>query len=152
MFVAIKNTYISSELKELDSDCEAVWASVQIAGDKKLITGSFYRPPDGNQTPIAELESSINNLPQADHLVLLGGDFNLPGVDWEREQTVPGSAHKQIGQDLLKVAADRSLSQVNNSTTRHSNILDLCFTSHPSLVKNTHVTPGISDHDILVVD
>jgi hypothetical protein len=31
-------------------------------------------------------------------------------------------------------------------------MLDLCFSSNPTLVKNTHVIPGISDHDILVVD
>ena len=43
----------------------------------------------------------------------------------------------------------------NHKPTRGKNFLDLIFTNHPQLVKSTHVTPGIYDHDhddIVVLD
>ena len=36
--------------------------------------------------------------------------------------------------------------------TRGENNLDLFFTTNPSLVKNSTVVPGISDHDMVVTD
>ena len=41
---------------------------------------------------------------------------------------------------------------MQTSLTRENHILDLYFTSHPSLVKACQTVPGISDHDIIVVD
>ncbi len=32
------------------------------------------------------------------------------------------------------------------------NILDLCFTNRPGLIKNHQTIPGISDHDIVIFD
>ena len=38
------------------------------------------------------------------------------------------------------------------SPSRESNILDLYFTTYPSLVKSCYTVPGISDHHMVVVD
>ena len=32
------------------------------------------------------------------------------------------------------------------------NILDLFFTNFPALIQNTQVTPGLSDHDIVIIE
>ena len=53
---------------------------------------------------------------------------------------------------MLRIAADQSLTQINHKSSRGENCLDLIFTNHPQLVKSPHVTPGISDHDIVVLD
>ena len=38
-FIAVKDTYLSSECMGIDSNCEIVWASVQITGAEKLKLG-----------------------------------------------------------------------------------------------------------------
>lgn len=100
---------------------------------------------------MTELESSVKKLPQGDQAkyVILGGDFNVGGVDWENERVKPGASYGQCCEELLRVATENSLTQMNDKPTRNNSVLDLCFTSHPTLVKNTHVTPGLSDHDIV---
>jgi hypothetical protein len=45
-----------------------------------------------------------------------------------------------------------ALTQIQVQPTRGSNILDLCFTNRPGLVKHCQTVPGIGDHDIVVVD
>ena len=37
-----------------------------------------------------------------------------------------------------------------NSPTRGQNILDLFFTTNPTLVGNVSITPGLTDHDIVL--
>ena len=45
-----------------------------------------------------------------------------------------------------------NLNQIHEHPTRGENLLDLIFTTSPSLVKNSVSTPGISDHDIVLTD
>ena len=139
----------------MDSDCEVIWASVQIAGAKKLYIGSYYRPPSNNSHPVTELRSSLSNIPGGparDGIVLLGGDFNLGRVDWEEDKILPGCPFPTQAREMLGISTDHLLTQMNHAPTRGENCLDLIFTNHPQLVKSTHVTPGISDHDIVVLD
>jgi hypothetical protein len=42
--------------------------------------------------------------------------------------------------------------EIVDKPTRERSILDLCFTSMPSLVQNIEVLAGISDHDIVAID
>ena len=44
------------------------------------------------------------------------------------------------------------LEKIHINPSRESNILYLCFTTYPSLVKSCSVVPGISDHHMVVVD
>ncbi len=154
VFVAIKNTYIATECKDLDAECELIWAKVQVTGSKDLYLGSYYRPPDGKAAPIAQLETSLGKLSHAgnNRHVLLGGDFNLPGIDWEQDKSTPGTSFPRLSKELIRITTDSSLTQLNHTPTRGNNVLDLLFSSHPSLMKSSHVAPGISDHDILVTD
>ena len=72
-----------------------------------------------------------------------------------REKTnthiIPGgqSAHSQ---ELLELSEEFGMEQMQTNTTRENNNLDLFFTNHPSLVKSCDTIPGISDHDMVVVD
>ena len=45
-----------------------------------------------------------------------------------------------------------NLTQVVEEPTRHNNILDLVFTSHPDLIEGTYVVPGMSDHSAVICD
>jgi len=46
--------------------------------------------------------------------------------------------------------AECGFRQIVGSPTCGENILDLLFTNRPSLVHSCHVTPGISDHEIIL--
>ena len=54
---------------------------------------------------------------------------------------------------LLEITKNCNLEQVNETPTRQGSILDLLFSSHPTLVQRHTVCPriGLSDHDILSV-
>ena len=49
VFIAIKDIFISYPLNEVDTNCEIVWASLQLKGCKKLIFASYYGPPKSNE-------------------------------------------------------------------------------------------------------
>ena len=105
--------------------------------------------------PVLELEKSLDKLPDGparDGIVLMGGDFNLAKVDWEEDRIPAGCRFPVQAREMLRIAADQSLTQINHKSSRGENCLDLIFTNHPQLVKSPHVTPGISDHDIVVLD
>ena len=83
------------------------------------------------------------NYPQ----VLIGGDFNLPGIDWTSYSVL---SHKdvQLSTTLIDCFLENCLSQAIKYPTRGQNILDLMFTSNPNLLSNeVHVASPSHDHD-----
>ena len=86
--------YDSHQLEELivdsSSDCEVVWVKVKVKGTSDLYIGSFYRSTDKNNPEYQQqLHSLLNRIPtdKGAHL-WLGGDFNLPDINWEDEVSV----------------------------------------------------------------
>ena len=53
---------------------------------------------------------------------------------------------------LITLLNDHHLTQLQKEPTRECNVLDLYYTNKPSLTKFISVIPGISDHDIALVD
>ena len=45
-----------------------------------------------------------------------------------------------------------SMEQIVDFSTRLDNIIELVFTTHPSLVNECKSLPGIGDHDIVLID
>ena len=108
-----------------------------------------------NEPDLVQLNESLNRLTDRNSKqkhIILTGDFNCPDIQWESGCIRGGSTQTAIQKQLIDIATDHSLTQVVDLPTRRQNILDLCFTTNPSLVKNVSVTPGISDHDTVVID
>ena len=59
---------------------------------------------------------------------------------------------REVQQALLDLNTDFNLTQAYGQPTRENNLLDLIFTTNPSLIKSTTNAPGISDHDMVIVD
>ena len=55
-------------------------------------------------------------------------------------------------EELINTTTQHGLTQIQDKPTRENSILDLFFTNNPSLVKYSAVIPGISDHEMVVVD
>ena len=79
-------------------DCELIWVKVKVQGSSDLYIGSFYRPPDKTDPEyLQHLQSTINMIPtdKVAHL-WLGGDFNLPGINWEEENVTPYASYSTL--------------------------------------------------------
>ena len=153
IFIATKNGISATSLPLYDTDCEVRWVKIHLQSKKTLLVGVFYRPPKTGVKVLSELHRSIAKIRSdyPDALLFLGGDFNLPGIDWEDVRHRPGISKMNLCESLLSTAAEFHLDQVNLEPTRKKNVLELLFTSNPEVVISCSTGPGISDHDHIVV-
>ena len=156
VFVATFDRIISYEIPDLDTDCEIIWAGLHLSGSKPLYLASFYEPPNTTSQPLEALASSYNELitlhRRSSPNIIIGGNFNLPGIDWETWQT--GCTNKSQHEVLLDFLLNNSLLQLISQATRPTsdNILDLPITSPPNLIEDMQAVPGISDHLAIIFD
>jgi hypothetical protein len=61
-------------------------------------------------------------------------------------------SNKAVQERLIEVSQDFYLDQLQLAPTRENRNLDLYFTTHPGLTKNIQTIPGVSDHDVVLVD
>ena len=87
-----------------------------------------------------------------DKPIILAGDFNLPHIDWENNTVKTGSNPVNHHQELIEIIEDSGMEQLQLKPSRENNILDLFLTNQPSLVKSCNTIPGISDHNMIIVD
>lgn len=160
VFLLISDKYESEEPEELkvDQDCELIWGKVKVHGTKDLYIGSFYRPPNNeNDEYLDILQSYISRIPTHNGAHLwIGGDFNLPGIDWENECTKTNVPNVTKSNQLLDIAKNAYLDQLVTEPTRITetcaNTLELFFTNNQTLVNQVHVIPGISDHEAVFIE
>ena len=153
VFVAISRDLVTEEEPELDTDCEIIWCKISIVGLKTLHIGAYYRPHEGDEKSLDELQKSLSRLGDTDQSILLGGDFNFPGWDWKNKRLTPGKTnypglHQRFG-ELLN---ERGLEQMVEEPTRGEATLDLMVTNNPTRISKVQVIPGISDHDCVLID
>ena len=138
VFIAIRNDLITTEIKT-DADCEIVWTKLTIQGSKSIYIGSYYRRPSSKLDMVESLESSIqqissnakNNMPN----IILGGDFNLPDINWDNNTVKTNPQYGiQMNLKLVEIATENDLTQIVSEPTRGNNILDLMFTNNPGLL------------------
>ena len=59
VFILVKKNLISSEMKELDANCEIIWVKIQLKRAKDILIASFYMPHRDMNT-LRELETSFS--------------------------------------------------------------------------------------------
>jgi len=119
-----------------------------------LIICTVYRPPNNDDVYLNELCRVLHKVilenPQLP--IWIGGDFNLPNIDWDN-LTINGHNYPvQLCNTLLELATDFGLTQIVNLPTRENNILDILLTNCPSLINDFYILLGISDHEIVFVN
>jgi hypothetical protein len=139
------------EQPEYVASCEIEWVKIKLKGIKDLFVGSVYMP-QRNMDALRELDNSLGSVSSRDdkHIVLCG-DFNCPDIDWQN-LTVSGNNDRAVQEELVNISVSHQLVQMQETPTRLDSVLDLVITSNSSLVKSSTTVPGISDHDIVVVD
>ena len=152
--VATKKSLISHQIPSNPS-AEAVLVSVQ-TNDKSsnLVVGSLYRPPSAtsDQETAALLDVFDRACRRKKDVVWLGGDLNLPDIEWDSCSIVGHQYPKTMNTAFLNKFQDCGMFQTNRNPTREDAILDYFLTNRPSLTTRTTTTPGLSDHDIVLTD
>ena len=155
VFIAVKDCYPTSliDLQGIDKNSEQIWVKVALKTSKDLLIGSFYKPPTDTKDSVQHLGNVLNKVKtKGDKTVILGSDFNARGIDWDSEKITEHCSHPTMCEDLIKLINDAGLTQLQREPTRESSLLDLYITNKPGLVKHHQTIPGISDHDMIVVD
>ena len=109
--------------------------------------------PHRNHTDMNELERSHQSNRRLETEARSPcGRFQLPRRGLETGAVKAGAPERTVQQALVNITSATDLTQVHEEPTREENILDLVFTSNPTLNKSSKSLPGISDHSILVSD
>jgi hypothetical protein len=64
----------------------------------------------------------------------VGGDFNLPDIDWKTGLVNGNNYPRKTSEEIIKSVEDMFMEQVVECSTRGENILDLFFTTNPTLI------------------
>ena len=115
------------------------------------LLGCFYDPPSDCDMLLSEFLSVLEEkarLPSS--RIIVGGDFNLPDINWDYMMTNNGGRCRSKSDRLLNVLNNCGLEQMVKTPTRSSantnNILYLIITNIPQCVRKMANCVGISDH------
>lgn len=128
VLIYVKDTLRSCLCDKMnDEKCEAIFIKI-LCSNFDLLIGNCYRSP---VCPQQEFESLLKLFCEIkDTRVLIMGDFNFPGINWEM---LSSDAH---GERFLAVVQDLLWHQHVLMPTRENNILDLVLTSEDNVVED----------------
>ena len=117
----MSDKYVACKVDELETNCEAIWAKLEVMGSKPLYIASYYRPPDNNTFGI-QLDEALQKLPQPKETLpnVVTGDFNVPDIDWSN---IIIKDNPQYGRELNELMKDTL--QENNLHNVIINHLDM---------------------------
>ena len=143
---------------EIAKNIELISGSVKLMKEKKVIIAAYYRPPrrtDSEYTTASQEKFFKLRQKAKQNILVIGGDFNLPDIDWSTETIVSSRYPHSVSQSLLDFIADSNMEQqVDFNTRKDKTTLDLILTTHPSLKTRCKPMPSIgnSDHDMVLYD
>ncbi len=155
VFILTRKEYICSELT-IKTQCEFVAIEMQLIDQQNIKICNFYRPPWTDESYLDDFTEAIRQVDvKAKGNIWVGGDFNLPSIDWSDDKPLPGNVNVNKSKLLLDCMHDFAMTQVVDLPTRNQNTLDLFFTTNPTLVNRVITIPPLTlqaDHDIVFID
>ena len=133
-------------MKDIQSDCEDVWIKIDLFVSKSLLIGAYYKPHEHDQHSWEDFSKSLSKAHKLNCNIWVAGDFSLPNMDWDYMCPSPDCKHPSFYRQITETQNDSNLTQTVSLPTFDSNILDLFFTTNPTLVQRVSILPGISDH------
>ena len=138
---------------------EIVWAKLTLKNSCPVFIAAYYRPSSNyNVDSISLLNESLNYLysnviKSSRTTIFIGGDFNVPHIDWSNELPSPANSNmKPLVLNLLDTLRQNNLTQLQYQQTWNSSVSDLFCTNRADLVKSIDLIPGYSDHSFIIVD
>ena len=129
LFILTDATYIVSAIRNIQAlklndresleDCEIVDTRIECSKNTSFIVISAYRPTNNDDAYAHTLGNTIidicNKYPK--DTIWVGGDMNIPDIDWE-ENTITGNQYKKVINEVLKSTIDDvGLEQVEDKHT-----------------------------------
>ena len=153
VFILIQNSIIATEQPQYVTKCELDWVKIKLKDSKDLLIGAFYMPHRNNKD-MEELEKSLKIITEENNNnnIIIAGDFNCPDIQWDTLSLKHDASDKEVQRTLIDITSQSGLTQLHEEPTRENNLLDLIFTTNPTLAKTSTNIPGISDHAIVVTD
>jgi hypothetical protein len=153
VFILIQNNIIATEQPQYVAKCELEWVKIKLKDSIVLLIGAFYMPHRNNKD-MEELEKSLKNITEENNNnnIIIAGEFNCPDIQWETLSLKHEASDKEVQRTLIDITSQSGLIQLHEEPTRENNLLDLIFTTNPTLAKTSTNIPGISDHAIVVTD
>ena len=110
--------------------------------------------PYRNNKDMEELEKSLKIITEENNNnnIIIAGEFNCPDIQWETLSLKHEVSDKEVQRTLIDITSQYGLTQLHEEPTSENNLLDLIFTTNPTLAKTSTNIPGISDHAIVVTD
>ncbi|KAL8610333.1 hypothetical protein ACOMHN_041147 [Nucella lapillus] len=156
VFIAAKKELQLCEI-EISKNIELISGALRLQNEKKATVAAFYRPPsrtDEAYTTATRLELQQLRRKVKQGILIIGGDFNIPDIDWNTLSIAGNQYPIHVNQTLLDFVADRNMEQQVDFPTRQKKTLDLILTTHPSLKTRCKALPSVgnSDHDVVLYD
>ena len=160
--IYVRNEIVAREIRfDNIQHADQVWVEIPLKDNNKLLCGCIYRSPSGDtQSTINSIKEIGKTLIEASNQkmshILIAGDFNLKGIDWENEHA---ECEHEYLDDFLNDFHDCFLYQHVKKPTRYRsgespNLLDLIMTNEEGMIPFVEHHPGLgkSDHECLVFD
>ena len=116
-----------------------------------LLHTKYYKPHEHDQHSLEEFSKSLPKARKLNCNIWVAEDFNLPKMDWNHMCPSPDCKHPSFYRQITEILNDSNLTPTVSLPTSDSNILDLFFTTNPTLVQRVSILPRISDHDIVQI-
>jgi len=152
VFLAIRNNLLFLEEPIFHGDTEMVWVKLCLDKSKPIYICSFYRPPNTSVDSITEFRHLLSEIfchNSDSPRIIVAGDFNLPDTQWEEGlgHINPSPVYGyELNALFVETMNDYGFEQLVDLPTRGNHILDLVISTHPDIVSQVEVVPGISDH------
>lgn len=122
---------------DIVSDLETLWLICR-SSPQSILLGVCYRSPHTSPNFSSKLNNILSDLgtTHPNSHILLFGDFNYPGIDWQK--LGPSSTNHRESKDFIEVCLNTNLTQLVKQPTRvagdSANILDLNYKSRELII------------------
>ena len=160
--IYVKNEIVSCQVRiDNTQHADQVWVEIPLKDSNKLLCGCIYRSPSGGiEDTIKSVKEIGNTLIQTSNQktshILIAGDFNLKGIDWDNEHAE--CEHDYLSNFLNDFHSCFLYQHVKKPTRYRSgeipNLLDLIMTNEEGMIPLVEHLPGLgkSDHECLLFD
>ena len=152
VFLALKSHLTFVEEPSFYGNAEMVWVKLCLNKYQPIFVCSLYRPPGSSPESLIELNDILTTIHEGSvsPAIILAGDFNLPdlkfedGIGYVNRNPTYGYETNSLFVEMMN---NYGFEQFVTQPTREDHILDLFLSTHPDIIENVQVVPGISDHE-----
>ena len=155
VLIAVKDTIRAKRRSDLErNNAELVVVELFKANNQPIFLYTFYHPPSSTTDCIQQLNSSLDDIPEASRIILIG-DFNLPAIDWSLDHPNPNNNGGLLKDKFCELVGDHFLEQlITGSTHCDGSKLDLLLFNYPEIINNVTLSTSEqfgfpTDHHII---